>query len=583
MAKNNVQILIAVDLYPSLNVAELKETLPAEREGLQTLRLTEFGAPVLAPPPDDNPIDWLAIGRAVEKLVAQVREIQRAQPNPTIVFVGGRGPLAVFTHLGYALSKFGGRQVVLNPSTTGGAWEHFPMGAEPLEGSPPLDLEVGVPGQEVTRQGRVGIYIDTSGRIASEQIFEDFIAEEGDSVAGVVQLRSSTRLQVTAQNISPLILQVTQFLSHAPACFRRRAGLALFIGAPAQVAFAVGRAINPTVVGKDIWLTEYRAPRYQRVYSLPFAAGARPEIPRGPDADLARRKVNDAMLAGIADLKKYLKPEHLPEDVLGEADRKKFVARLGELGSTDQAKEDDAFELRVIEGHYTLGVGILEALRRSNAIDPKAFAQLLLLHELLHDGQGLRSTNHFAVGRAGFVLEQVDYSADVFAIRTLMKMTLDIDGPRALDEAGARLRYWLEMALHGISAFDIMEHGPKIERLTERRLRRYLTWHMQLARAATVRRASQIDEMLRPALTLELAPLAGRLDTERYEKEVTRALPDAELFCAIGGKLIREAQQQGFNPGALVDAVKTYSSDPLQAAMKFVVDKHRAELAPWSE
>ncbi|WP_437288475.1 hypothetical protein [Sorangium sp. So ce406] len=580
MPNNELQILIAVDLYPAVSVDELRDTLPHEREDRRTLLLTQFGAPRLAPPPDDAPIDWPAVGRAVEKLVAEVQTIRG--DRTAVLFIGGRGPLSVFVHLGYLLSKFGGRQVVLNQPPGGGPWEHFPMEAAAVEKPALLDVVAGLPAEEVPSSGRVGIYVDTAGRDTSRAVFTDFIKEEGDHVAGLVKLRSSAPLRLTPEDVPALVLQLTQFLSHAPTRYPDRSGISLFVGGPAQVAFAVGRAINPTVVGKDIWLTEYRAPSYERLYSLPFNPRTEPEIPRGAEDVIARRDVLDAMAAAIDELKRHMKAEHLPGDVLSANDRKKFIDRLVRLERSTDTKKDSAFRLRVIEGHYALGEGIAEALRRSTVPHQQGFAKLLILHELLHDWQALRSTNYSAVGGAGFVLEQVDYAADAFAVRALMKMELDRGGDAARDELRACLQRWLEMVIHGISAFDIMVQGATtMARLDERRLRRYLMWHLQLARAATIREPSHVDEMLRPPLTVELAPLAGRLDTERYEKVVKRALPDTELFCAIGGHLVRQARRPGFDPGALVEAVKSYAREPIQQTMVFLVDEHRGKLAPW--
>ncbi|AUX19879.1 uncharacterized protein SOCEGT47_003320 [Sorangium cellulosum] len=580
MANSELHILIVVDLYPAVSAAELRETLPHEREDRRTLVLTEFGAPRLAPPPDASPIDWPGVGRAVEMLVAEVRAIRG--DRPTVLFIGGRGPLAVFVHLGYLLSKFGGRQVVINQPPGGGRWEHFPMETAAGDGPALLDVLAGLPAEEVPSSGRVGIYVDTAGRDTSRDVFRDFIKEEGDHVAGVVKLRSSAPLRLTPEHVPALVLQLTQFFSQAPTRYPDRSGLSLFVGGPAQVAFAVGRAVNPWVVGKDIWLTEYRAPSYERVYSLPFNPRTEPEIPRGAEDVNARRDVLDAMAAAIDELKRHMKAEHLPADVLSASDRKKFIDRLARLERSTDSKKDSAFRLRVIEGHYALGEGIAEALRRSTVPEQQGFAKLLILHELLHDWQALRSTNYSAVGGAGFVLEQVDYAADAFAVRALMKMELDRGGDAARDEVRARLERWLDMVLRGIAAFDIMAQGAtKMARLDERRLRRYLMWHLQLARAATIREPSHVDEMLRPPLTVELAPLAGRLDTERYEKVVNRALPDTELFCAIGGRLVRQARRPGFDPGALVEAVKSYARELIQQAMVFLVDEHRGKLAPW--
>ncbi|MGK3997472.1 hypothetical protein [Sorangium sp. So ce1024] len=578
-SNNELQILIVVDLYPVVSVDELRSTLPHEREDRQTLLLTRFGAPRLALPPDASPIDWPAVGRAVEKLVAEVHAIRG--DRPTVLFIGGRGPLAVFVHLGYLLSTFGGRQVVINQPPGGGRWEHFPMETAAAEEPLLLDTLTGLPAEEDASSGRLCIYIDTAGRDTPRSVFSEFIKREGAPMGGLVKLRSSAPLRLTPDDVPALVLQLTQFLSQAPTRYPDRSGLSLFVGGPAQVAFAVGRALNTKVIGKDIWLTEYRAPSYERVYSLPFKPRSEPEIPRGAEDVNARRNVLDEMAAGIAELKKYLRPEHLPDGILPDSDREKFIARLQQLDQARQARDDDAFELRALEGHYTLGEGLLEALRGSTPQQQQDFAKLLLLHELVHDWQTLRSTNHRAVGRACFVLEQVDGAADAFAVRALMNMELDIGGPRARDHVRERLQHWLKMVLHGIASFDIMEQGHKMDRLAERRLRRYLIWHLQLARAATLRDAEHLDAMLRPSLTVELAPLAGHIDTERYEKVVTRGLPSTELFCSIGGYLIRQASCANFDPAALVDAVRTYAHEPIQKAMVFLVDEHRAKLAPW--
>src|SRR5262245_49544944 len=104
MASQDLQILVFVDIYPGVSVEELKGELPAERDGRTVLLLTEFGAPRLEPPPDSAPIDWPAIGHAVERLAAKVRELRAGRSNPTVLFMGGKGPLPVFIHLGYLFS-----------------------------------------------------------------------------------------------------------------------------------------------------------------------------------------------------------------------------------------------------------------------------------------------------------------------------------------------------------------------------------------------------------------------------------------------------------------------------------------------
>jgi len=580
MASHGLQILVVIDLYPVVSVDELKKELPDQRDDRVVLRLTdpEFGAPRLEPPPDDALVDWPAIGRAVEALGARVRALHAGEPTRTVLFVGGRGPLAVFIHLGYLFAKFGGHQVVLNQPPGGGRWEHFDMNAPVAAGTPRFDERTGLPADPVLSSGRVGISVDTAGREMPDEVFTDLIESEGDGVAGIVKIRYPGALLVSPEHISAIAQQFAQWLSMAPSRFPRRSGLAIFFGGPAQLAFVLGRSLNPTVVGR-VLLTNFRHPTYERVYELPFLVEQAPTVPCSDGDEVARRRILDTMIAAIEELRTWLKPEHLPADVLPAGDRGKFIERLGELVHVRQ--ESDSFEMGVLRGQYTLGAGLLHAFCGSPEHQVKDAAKLLLLHELLHHWQDIRSTNHFNVGRAGVVLEQVDFAADAFALRALMSMELDVGGQRARGAAREILRRLLEACLHGVESFDRMEQGATIKRLPERRLRRYLAWHLQLARASAVSDASHADELLRPALTVELAPLIGRIDTQRYEKVVLRALDTTELFCAIGGHLVREPRRPGFDPGALVEAVRSYAGPVIQRAMLAVVDEHRARLAPW--
>jgi hypothetical protein len=44
---------------------------------------------------------------------------------------------------------------------------------------------------------------------------------------------------------------------------------------------------------------------------------------------------------------------------------------------------------------------------------------------------------------------------------------------------------------------------------------------------------------------------------------------------------IRHAKRSGFDPGELVEAVRTYNAAAIQGAMRYVLGENRAALAPW--
>jgi hypothetical protein len=268
---------------------------------------------------------------------------------------------------------------------------------------------------------------------------------------------------------------------------------------------------------------------------------------------------------------------------LKDDEPEQFVKRLRKLKISRVSVQGQPFMLRVLEGRCHIGEGILEALVPSSIKQQKDFAKLLLLHEIVHDWQVLRNTNHPNIGRAGFVLEHIDYLADVFAVRLLVNVDVFRGGSHTVENIRDRVGHWLDMVLHGITAFDQAEQGQvKMDRLAERRLRRYLLWHVQRARACTLETPKQFDQMMASALTVEMAPLTGWLDAKRWEKMVRDTLTDTELCIAIDGRLIREAKRQGFDPDALIDAIREYQHQRAHTEVYAVVDQHRSALMPWT-
>lgn len=593
MAANDLQILIVVDVYPGVSEEQLEKMLPPERKRLEILRLSEFGAPRLDEPPRTKPVDWFAMGDAIEKVAVRVHEFQdAARPHSTVLYVGGRAPLAAFVHLGFLFTKSVQNIVVLNTPHAGGPWEPFSMDAPPtnMVTHEIFDKVIGFPDEPSSTTGRVGFVVD-SGRRSKEpteptEPFATFIEQHKDPVGTILQLRTWEPLVVTDVKMPAIVRQFAQRMSSLAHLFPRRRGLALFVAAPTQVAFAMGRAMSPNPLCGDVWLTEYLKEKnaYEKVYSLPYVPRLEMEIPRTPDAILARERVFQNILDALADLQAHVDVQHVPDKLLSNDERARFVKRLRKLKIARESIDEQPFQLRVLEGECHIGAGILQALVRSTTQQQKDFAKLLLLHEVVHDWQALRNTNHPNIGRAGFVLEHIDYLADMFAVRTLVNVDLHRGGLDVQENMRRRVEHWLDMVLHGIAAFDRAEQGDdKMERLAERRLRRYLLWHVQRARARTIENVAHFESMMTSALTVELAPLTGWIDAKRWEKMVRGSLPDTELCIAIDGRLIRESRRAGFEPEVLVDAVRAYDRERIQKEVYAVVDQYRAILMAWTQ
>lgn len=519
-----------------------------------------------------QPIDWTAIGAAVEAVCLQAKN--ESHGLPAHIYVGGQGPLPVFIHIGYALQKFSGAQWIIGRKPKATSWELYPLadgttGPDVLTASPSRD-------NQSLASGQLGLYLDTGGRPAIASAIQDAIERVGERVADVVEVRSTTDIVVEPQTTTALAAEVGAKISKIPALYPRTASLGLFVAGPTLFAFAIGRSINPSIVA-SIQLYNFSPGRYSAVYSLPFVGASRPSIPDDPASIEERKILCDKVVADIEALKTEVEEADL-SDPLDVHQRSRFLEQLHRL--TYRSADSDQFSLSIGSGTYSLGTGLLHALRDADDEVRSRFVKLLLLHELFHEEQGVRSTNYFDVGRAGVVLESIDFTADLFALRVLTQATLRAATLRSPHDVRNIVTQWIDAVLYGIQAFDLMEHGTRIANLPDRRLRRYLTWHLQRVRGEMVDTREQVAQLLQPSITAELAPVNARVDL-RSDRIVLEATSSTEFFAAVGGRLVRHSRRPGFDPGELVDAVRGYNVVAIQKSMRFVVEENKSVFLPW--
>lgn len=566
-----LQALIIVDVEGAVLEDELTQLLPDSRDERLVLSLTANGAPkVQRRGADAQPIDWPAIGRAVEQVA---KKISDARSNKVLhLYVGGQGPLPIFTHMGYAVSKFTGEQFVIGRRPAG-PWETLPLGKGPT--APELLTATSLPAHPSHATGRVAIYVDIAARPVNVHAVRTSIEAAGDRVADIVELRTATSITMDGANAGPLADELATKIARVLALYPHASGLSVFVAGPTVLALSVGRAINPSIV-PSAWLTNYNAGTYEAVYELPFRAEAAPNMPSDEASVAARNDLRKVLAHAVEEVKLELVEEDLGM-LLTASERASFLARLQAL-QLDMTPSPD-FSLSIAQGRYALGEGLVEALRNSERETQARFVKLLMIHELFHDHQGVRSTNHFDVARAGVVVEAVDYVADMFALRALVQGDLRRGGVRARSDPRGVLCAWIDAILYGIQAFDLLD-GPRIERLPDRRLRRYLTWHLQRARAETIDTVEHANILLTSTVSAELAPISALLD-QRSDRIVRAALPTTEFFAAIDGRLVRHPRRPGFEPSDLVEAVRGFKTVPIQKAMRFVIEEDKAKLIPW--
>lgn len=567
------RLLLLLDVFPGI-APDGWLSPPVAQEHL--LLLTDHG---FQRPDAGGSFDWLELGSAVEKLADRVLELVGSSGDGAELYIGGQAPLSLFIHLGFRLSKFVGKQTFLARGLAGGAVEQFDL-TLPSEGEAVFGTELPEKVASSFGTGLVALYVDTGGRDLPADPISSFLQGTGQGSLQLVEARTREPVVVTATSAPRVAAELTQLLSLLPSRFPKRDGLALFVAGPTLLAFLLGRALNPSLIGR-VLLTNFEEQAYKLTYSLPFE---RPsvEIDPSPEAELRRIHTKEKIVRAIDQLRSEISDADVPDgSLLSAQGRTALIAQLKTLRFA--ADDGGEFRLSFAHGELRLGRGLLEAISKLDEPEIEDLSKLFVLHELIHDAQGLRSTNFAGVGRASVALEQVDYLADALAVRTLLRVEGRQGGPRAQQEdavrdCGVRL---IEAILSGIEAFDRLEHGARIERLTERRMRRYLIWHLQRSRAVTARSLDNLDRMLGERVAVELAPLMGRIDIRRHEKVVTQPTPATSLFAAVDGRLVRLGPSRDLDTQAVVESLRSYGRTPLVQLMNFLVEENRGTLAPW--
>jgi SMODS-associated and fused to various effectors sensor domain len=572
---NTIHAVLCLDVDAPVAEDDILPRLPPARRELKFLRLSAFGIP--APKgerPTSSPVDWSALANAVTRLAGKARELRDSSSTPVEFFVVGLAPLPLFVLLGAELSAWAKPQTFLNvrKDTT---WDVLRLDDERPGGVRYFDTVVGLSGEPSEASGLVGVFISTQAALPRDAV-RDFLRAQGNGIAGVVECRNTTGTPVDAAHAPAIAEELAQMLAATRRAYPNHSGLALFVAGPASLAFMAGRAFNPRAMGRA-WVASYAPPGYELAVTLPWKPIARVELPRGPEHEHARHRVLLAVLAGAQKLKDTLQLEDFPPFV-GPSEREMLRARLHQL--TIANEPEDETRLSVGQRRLTLGRGLLESMHQLEERYREPLALQFLLHELFHFDQELTSQNYRGVGRGGFALEEVDYWADTLAIGTLANWRMREGGLQLQRDPGRVLAEEIDVSLRGIETFDRMENGDRMEELLERRLRRYLIWALQHARAKTLRPNAGIWEVLGQRLIVELAPLRGRFDTV-HDKVVVEALPDTEMFVVWGGRLMRLHRRPGFEPADLVDVVRTFDQSLLRKTMEFVAEEERAVLTPW--
>ena len=570
---------------------ELLPLLPPEHRQREWFTLADYFPPDVRRQSDPTaPVDWIGLGQA---LVAMLSAAQtRLAPERAIEYhIASRAPLSVAALMGYLLQGFTARHVIHN-RTRSEEWQTFRLAplasadgsvasvqtefftTRPQATTNPQPSE----GQHISEaSGWVALCISLQGPVDRAAVRSALTGE----LADIVELSVMAPALLTPENFTLAVNEIRSAVSLIQARYQQAKGVALFYAGPTPLAFFIGRELNPKAVPHGATrFFDYRSKTksYELAYELPLAPLGAPHISQSDGDILARRRVFDTISKALSEFKRTFEVGDLPgppfpNDLL--------VEHIKNLRLPQEPSSGDT-RLTLLEDKLELGESLLEALRPLTETQQRQIGLLFLLHEVLHFEQNLVNGNYRRVGQAAVALGQLDFIADVFSLETAVRWSVRRGGQKAVEQIAEITEGFLTSYVCGVEAFDRLEQGDMLRRLSERRLRRYLTWYVQRERSKSLRNSDDLQALCRTQLVVELAPLKGCLDNQ-YEKMVDGVLPTTRLVIACGHDLLLIDQSPNFNAASLLDAVRHFRHEDVQPLMRHIVEPkgRRTVLCPW--
>lgn len=591
------QFILLLDVDAEVDQEGILNCVPDKRRNRHIIKLSDCGYQKkqnIAQNVPRNQLNWSMLGAAIRTMREQLNNAIIKDGQPKEVYIAGSAPLSVFFAVSMELDADTMRIMSLQQRKgVPGAWDVFDFG--PTSASDCLPFQSGGVNLEAPAEGtgRLAIFVSTQVPNPPREAIRNAIQAHGENLLGIVHLVASEPILLNSDNIGNFLAKIRDFLVKLTTLYPHRTGISLFMAGPSSLAIAVGIAVNPHIFfssGKTIDLNEYIAGPYDRVMSVPIAVSSPAQVPSDAESKLLRSKALGGIKQGIKQLKKQLNKESffLPKgfaldhnDQDGNILKNKIFDRLQALRLPTEPSSE-IFEIDVLSDVLNIGDNLLHPLIEINQDVLSRLGQLFILHEIIHDDQGISSLNYQGIGRSGIALEDVDFWADAFAIGTAVLNYINQNGPAAVEASSEILIKYIDSHLEAMQAFDCMEQGTKMLRImSERRMRRYLIWYIQRARAAAVKNPDHIRSLLNYRIFAELAPLRGHLD-DRYDKIVDGFTQDTCFTVAFGGKLKRiSALPQNFGPAQMVDAIRNFDIEKIQQLSKFVVNDAKSILINW--
>ncbi|PTL82522.1 SAVED domain-containing protein [Vitiosangium sp. GDMCC 1.1324] len=439
--------------------------------------------------------------RFAEALLARERELGLDLP----VHLFGCAPLVLMLHLAWCLPRR--RLYVYQQSREDGSWSLMADRSHPSTPEPYFTVE-GLPAARQEGRGHVALIVEVTNPIRDTALAQ-FKARHPMEILATVCLRPVRGTSERAlQNPGEVSRAVEQFRTVLDTLHERLEGagsVLLAMDCPGSLAAALGTAINAQTQ-HPLGLHHFN--REQGQYLAVHQISPRRRLAAAREETLTSKQWQEIQ----EELKKVIGIHQQLVEWLRQPEQQTLVERLGgrvlldsQIDTTPATERTPLFRYQA--GTWKFPVDLLEGFRAlrqrlGSKEDWDECIRLLLVHEAYHVQQrGLTSYSYSGSGRTGWVLEAVDYDADVVSVEVALAWRRSHRAATAQPPSHA-LANIIWNALESVRVF---EPERPIQTLPERRLRRYLIWLFHACRFSTAALAREEQ----PALERVFIEVAG--------------------------------------------------------------------------
>lgn len=532
--------------------AAARDTLA--REGLEASR--DVPAVVLHPHDPDRitreqrPQDWAPAFDENERFAAALVQKEAALGVDHLpVHLFGCAPLALMLHLASCLPR---RPLRVYQQATDGPWS---LGHDNAQAPTPEDFfqVEGLPPARQGGRGHVALIIEVTRSIRDKALAEFQARHDARQLLATVCLRPVAGPSPTSvRGPADAARAAAQLRGVLDALHERLEGtesVLLAMDCPASLAAALGSAINfNTQHPLQLHHFDSRLHKYVPVHLLSAQRAAATREPTREEEREATRVLGEVRRVH-QELVAWLK-EPAQAALVEALDGQHFL----------QSRVEDAPAIvptpvyRYLGARWSFEVGLLlnlGALRKrlGSQEDWKECVRLFLLHEVFHVQQrGLTSYSYRGSGRTGFVLEAVDFDADVVAVEVALAWREAKQGGTVSDEGRTRTREAILWNL--LESLRVFEPERPVRDLSERRLRRYLIWLFHVCRLSILARDGKAADTGLAPVTIEVSGLPTFPDPhesysqQRVRLEVADTREPLELAVYFQRRLVRESRER---------------------------------------